>query len=445
MRCSARVDFRAWAIWRSRVIVICASLAIGWIGEDAITGRTASAASSIATQEAADANAEAGWTVSILNDAFERIYGRLEQMDADGVTLRASDGTSNRIDTRRVTSIEAIDLVPARTDGGGIDGIGSNDLDVQEESESLWWISMKDGARILGQPVAIDSVDGEQILWRRGDVVMRLPLANVRQIWRATTNRSPDRSRELREDRVLLGNGEEMKGIVDRMDESGVVVEGENGGRAEWKDVVSVQLADLAMVDDATVKTASMESNNARAAFWVVETRRGERIRMESPALRMGEFSGRAFESTLSYRAAELASLRPMTGAVRWLVDATPIEVEAESFFGEENRAEVKHVSAALRTIAVRARTVLSFEVGDAKRVRLSLSVPKEARRADVTARIWGDDALLHEARGLRAGQVSDVIVIDVTGRKIVKLEADFGRRFGVDDELHWVDAALVR
>lgn len=469
MRCGARVDSRSWAIWRSRAIVICVGLAIGWTGEDAITGRTANAASSIAIQEAASANAEVGWSVSILNDAFERIDGTIEQIDSAGVTVRASDGASSRIESKRVASIEAIDLASDRTIVRSIAGNGSDDTTWQEESESLWWISMKGGERLLGQPVAIDSDGGEQLLWRRGDVVIRLPLAQVREFWRATTSGSSDgathrtthrisdrasarstdrvsgRSNGPAEDRVLLGNGEALNGIVDRMDESGVAVEGENGGNADWKDVVSVQLADLATIDDAPAGLTSQQTDHAGRAIWILETRRGERIRLESPVMQKGELSGQAFGEAFRYRAAELASLRPAAGSLRWLVDATPIEVEAESFFGEENRAEVKYASAALRTIAVRARTVLSFEVGDAKQIRLSVSVPKEARRADVTARVWGDDALLHEARALTAGHVTDVIVIDVTGRKIVKLEADFGTRFGVDDELHWVDAALVR
>ncbi len=467
LRQRLRIDRRVETSVSARVRIMCVCVAIGWFGCIWTSDRITRASTAEATQDAVETNASDGWAASILDDAFERIDGKIEQFDAAGVTVRASDGTSRRVEMSRVASIEAFDLSSSRSHAGVIDGDRATESELKEELDSLWWMSMNSGVRMLGEPVTMDSVGGEQLLWRRGDVVIRVPLGSVRGFWRAsmspTLNPSNDRSSGLSSeqsrrqdvDHVHLGNGEVLTGIVDRMDEAGVAVEGESGGRADWKDVVSVQLAEVATDDGATTNgtpeigtpgnDASGQTQGADGSTWIVETRLGERVRLRSPSMQKGEISGQAFGATFSYRADELASLRPMSGSVRWLVDATPIEAKSESYFGDAGHLQVKYVSAARRTISVRARTVLSYEVGDAKRLRLSVSVPRMARRADVTARIWGDDTMLHENLGLRAGEVGGVIDIDVTGRRIVRLEVDFGSRFGVDDELHWVDAALLR
>jgi hypothetical protein len=64
---------------------------------------------------------------------------------------------------------------------------------------------------------------------------------------------------------------------------------------------------------------------------------------------------------------------------------------------------------------------------------------------ADVTVRIKLDAKTVHEQEHVRAGLLSPVIWIDLSGAKTLELEADYGNAGDTQDHLNWIEPALVR
>jgi hypothetical protein len=55
------------------------------------------------------------------------------------------------------------------------------------------------------------------------------------------------------------------------------------------------------------------------------------------------------------------------------------------------------------------------------------------------------DDKVVHEQTDFRAGVLAPPLVIDVTGKKQLILEVDYGQNYDVQDRFNWIEPAFLR
>ena len=99
------------------------------------------------------------------------------------------------------------------------------------------------------------------------------------------------------------------------------------------------------------------------------------------------------------------------------------------------------------RGIGVHSYSRLVYEL-DGKRYkafRTRYGINDKLSLADVTVRIKLDDRLVHEKRGVKAGELSPVVVVELGDAKRLVLEVDYGGRIDTQDRLNWLEPALLR
>ena len=100
--------------------------------------------------------------------------------------------------------------------------------------------------------------------------------------------------------------------------------------------------------------------------------------------------------------------------------------------------------------IGVHAYSRLTFAVDPgwtAFRTQYAIDSRRDAPRllADVTVRIEVDGKVVHEQQHVRAGSLSSVVRVDLTGARALTLECDYGPTGDTQAHLNWFEPALLR
>jgi hypothetical protein len=309
------------------------------------------------------------------------------------------------------------------------------------------------GDRLGGEPVKLEN---DRVVWRNtviGELLM--PLSQLAGV--TLPDRSPD-SAAPAEDVVLLANGDTVRGIITGLSADQVTVK-----TASADEPLAVPLASVVTLQFArTGATSSLTTSPATNA-------RTYRVRLTDGSAITGKSLELVNEKlTLAIAGAEprpialasVAGIEQVNGPVSWLTSRQPKEDLQLPFIGNggqsmwKTRTDVDVSGQPMvvggkpfqRGIGVHTYSRLVYPLdGTYKAFRTRYGVNDDLTRADVTVRIRVDGKVAHEAKNVRGGVLSPVVVVDLGSAKELVLEADFGQGAEVEDRLNWLEPALLR
>ncbi len=159
----------------------------------------------------------------------------------------------------------------------------------------------------------------------------------------------------------------------------------------------------------------------------------------------------------LPIRRLAVAELEIVNGRVLWLAQQTPARVEQVPWFDRVIpwRADTSSMGGPLRIgdrtyqrgLCVHSRTVLEYDLaGGCERFHCEVGLLQpEGELGNASVRVLADGAVLFEQSALTAQSPPQSIDVDLTGKKRLTLDVDFGEQYDVGDHVVWGDAYLLR
>ncbi|CAA9403280.1 MAG: CBM51, partial [uncultured Phycisphaerae bacterium] len=302
------------------------------------------------------------------------------------------------------------------------------------------------GDRLNGDPAGMR---GESVVWRNpvaGEVVV--PLTRLAGLTRANDRFAADRRRD---DVATLANGDAVRGTLTDLTAEQVVIKTDAGD-------APVPFASLANVTFA----ATVQAGGAKL-------KPSFRVRLDEGSVLAAtavKLSGDKIEATVGGAAKALplgrvAAVEQVNGPVAFLSSLQPSASLYTPYLGSDQRF-VARMNADFdgnpvrfrdrvypRAIATHSYSKLTWPLDGtyaAFRARYAMD-PKAAAGTggDVTVRVLLDDKVVHERKNVRPGQLSDPVVLDVTGAKTISLEVDYGQMIDSNDRLNWLEPALLK
>ncbi len=247
-------------------------------------------------------------------------------------------------------------------------------------------------------------------------------------------------------DRLLLGNGDRIEGIVTEVNERAFLLETKAGDvRIDQDRVIA-----------ATIVAAPMEHESGpRARVSLVDGSllttpkirwTDDGVRVELLGDRLGRFSGKS-----------ILGIEIEGGRWRWLTEIAPVSVESTPMMAihwpyARNRNVLNGpLRVASRVFqhgfGVHSRSMLAFDLrGEYSELVTSYGVDDDSgAMADVDVAIRVDGQTRHHQKSVRRGTLVGPVRINVAGANRVELVVEFGRHGGVEDRFNWIEPALVR
>jgi hypothetical protein len=158
----------------------------------------------------------------------------------------------------------------------------------------------------------------------------------------------------------------------------------------------------------------------------------------------------------LNVALSRVISIEHLGGPAAWLSMRTPVMNEQTPYFSAAFATQfdrtVNHQPIRVgqhtiaRGIGVHSRSRLVFEIQPQdKKFVTRYGMDANLLLADVDVRVRVDDKIIHEKKSVRGGFLSELIIADVTGAKTLTLEVDYGRGFDVQDQLTWIEPAMIQ
>jgi hypothetical protein len=395
-----------------------------------------------ATAAIAAAPAQEPWTLSTADFKTEQVT--LRAIGEDGVTVVP------------VGQAEARVVPPA-----AFVQVDRNLAAPEQGAASSFMLHLATGDRVGGEPV---KVENDQLTWNStavGELVV--PLTQLTAITKP--GQAPDAGRRT-EDVVVLANGDTVRGIVTSM--AGGQVRVKSGGDAEplsvgMDSVVAVHFATAAAANPAPAPGGGGAEGGPR--LYRVRLDDGSSIAGTSLSLADGKLSlavgtgGGGGGEPRPLDLARVAGIELVNGPVSWLTSRTPSQDVHVPFVASGQPLWRTRVDADVagdpfviggrtlkRGLGVHAQSRLVYPLdGSFKAFRTRYGINDSLVRADVTVRIKLGDRVAHEAKNVRAGVLSPVVVVELADAKELVLEADYGEGIDVEDRLNWLEPALLR
>ena len=158
---------------------------------------------------------------------------------------------------------------------------------------------------------------------------------------------------------------------------------------------------------------------------------------------------------TIPYAHAVRINVR--NGRTIWLTDLTPTAEEVTPYFDRASRPTVNKslTGSPLRIgeiayshgLCTHSRTVLTYGLnGEYDRFQCDLGLQHDSgQQGHVDVRVLTDGEVAYQMADLKLASGLQNVSVDLTGRKKLTLEVDFGLNFDVGDHVTWGDAKLVR
>ena len=381
-----------------------------------------------------DGTAAASIEVRVKTVSQDAIHGRLVQLSmSDGAMIHDETGESRHV--ALVNLVRIATMVPdarhrraestlSLTDGGVLHGrvTGAQDESVLVETIDLG------GIRVPLELISrIESERASQPSYRE----------SVKWFNRATKSD---------EDRVLLTNGDVVRGFVTAIDGEGVSIESELGETAiPRRLVVAVYLAStpppplnqphliLSFRSSGRLTVTDLEwSGNVVEA----RLRDGQQVRIEAERITRVDVVGGKWEwlsthTPISYQHTPMLSLGWERVNDRNVLGG-PLRVADETFE---------------RGVGVHSRSNLTYDLRGKYREFVTYLGIDDASGplADVSARILVDGKRGFEKTGITRGTLHGPIRLDVTKANRIELIVDFGKNGDLQDRFNWIEPALIR
>ena len=351
---------------------------------------------------------------------FETRRGRLVSVGDDGVVVQPSDEAAVTVGRGRFVRMERA-TAPAAKDGADGD---------------TFVLHLRDGDRLRGRPAAL----GDKALTFKTDLVgdVDVPLEQLLALTQPASGSRPWREPPPARDEIVLANGDRLSGFAGAIEAGKLVVEGD-GGAATPVDLSAVRQVRFA--DPGLPPPAGIDKG------WRVTTTAGTLF--TTPALR---FADGRFRATYLGRPVELAerdvaAVEQAGGPVLWLSDLFPALDEQVPYLSATFPTRVNGLSEGSgRGFVVHSRSRLRFDVPPGyKTFRVRYKLADGSPRGDVSLRILFDDNPVHAVDHLGAGQSPRPVELPLDGATSITLEVGYGAGLDVQDEVEWIDPALVR
>ena len=307
-----------------------------------------------------------------------------------------------------------------------------------------WVLQLSDGDRIVGGPAG---AEGQSVVWvskTLGRLVV--PLTGVRSIHHPGTEPGPPNASE---DVVRLTNGDQAAGVFQFID----------GQTVKLADGTSIPLASVVAIDLAVVgepKPPKTDGPTFRVGLSDGSAVTATHLGTEGDLLSFTPAAGQPARVPLS----SVASIEQLNGPVVWLSSLTPTEakrtpyLETDATSGPPYLADRSITGGPIlaagkpyaRGLGVHSQSTLTFAVPKgATKFRTQYALMDGLPYADVSVRVLVDGKPVHEAEGVRSGELSKAVEVPVEGAKQVTLEVGYGENYDVQDRLNWVQPAFVK
>ena len=326
------------------------------------------------------------------------------------------------------------------------------DLPAQSQQQSAggrFTLSLLGGDQFRGDPT---SLDGETLHWNSPALgAIDVPLKQLSMLSRSIRPAANAAGEKRTEDVVTLANGDVVRGILAGLADGAIKIQSQGSEIAIPLDTVAtVALA-------STGPAASNASPQAPRSFRV--TLADDSIVTASALHSIGDqlilkLAGGERKVPLS----SVAGIEQLNGPVSWLSSRTPRENVQTPLLDTTRPAKMdrtvagKPIAFADRTyargIGIAPYSKITWpldQAGDYKFFRTQYAMAGKGQYADATVRIKLDDKVVHERKEFPAGELSPVVIVPLNGAKTLTLEVDFGGNYNVQDQLNWIEPALLK
>jgi hypothetical protein len=308
-----------------------------------------------------------------------------------------------------------------------------------------WRATTTDGQVLRG---AIDRADDDHVALRNARLgIVAFPLDAIRTIERSSSVRRGERV-ESPGDRVLLANGDEVDGVVERLNADGIRIQSAEGADSRtigWDAVERVELANeatkpvsglsaiLRLVDGSIVRADKLHWEGGTASANLVA---GGSVRVPIEVIRAIEVAG---------------------GRRDWLSDLEPIAYEHRPQLGPDFPLgrDVSCLGGPLRAggrtfdrgVGLHSACRAEWKL-DRRYVRLRglVAIDDSAGPlADATLRVIVDGREATRLERLRHGEPPRSLDVDLSKGESLVIEVDYGENADVQDRINLLDAALIR
>jgi hypothetical protein len=319
-----------------------------------------------------------------------------------------------------------------------------------EPSTPKFTLLLSNGDRLAGEP---GSVVGEKLIWVSPSLgKIPVPFNHLVVIAKGDTATAPDEA--PKQDMVKLANGDTAAGVFTNCGDVNVTLQADAGP-------VTIPLASVNRIAFASTGTAAVESSRA----FRIHLADGSMITASDARI-----DGDQFKITLTGKPPQAISLpidsvigiEQTNGPVSWLSSRIPTENIQIPYLPGATRWPARFDTAVDglplsfegkiydHGIGVHAYSRLTYPIDPqwaAFRTQYAIESDRDdpARYADVIVRIKIDGKVVHEKSHVRAGEISDVIKVDLKGAATLTLECDYGDSGCTQAHLNWLQPALLR
>jgi hypothetical protein len=316
----------------------------------------------------------------------------------------------------------------------------------KDQGGGKFTLYLASGDQLRGEPTTLQS---ETLKWNSPALgAMDIPLKQVASL--ARTGRAPAGDEKRSEDVITLANGDVVRGILSGLADGAIKIQSQGNE-------VAVPLDTVASVALASSGSAAANPPRAQRSFRV--TLADDSI-ITATALR-STGDKLALKIAGGERAVPLntvAGIEQLDGPVSWLSSRSPSENVQTPLLDTTRPAKMDRTVTGkpiafgdrvyARGIGVTPYSKITWSLNNAgayKAFRTQYALAGRGTYADVTVRIKLDDKIVHETKDFTAGELSPVVVVPLSGAKSLTLEVDFGGNYNVQDQLNWIEPALVK
>ncbi|MDO8630909.1 MAG: NPCBM/NEW2 domain-containing protein, partial [Phycisphaerales bacterium] len=396
-----------------------------------------------ATRAGAVLAADPGVEVRVRTVEPDPVVGRLTALSLQSGAVLQSGDDKRQIATRDVISMEVFDAYREST---------PDDSDDPPVGRDGAFVGLANGDRIKGRigrsaadVLALDTPDLGNLTLPL-EQVARIRFAQAAMPAYAESVRWFERPLASEDDRLLLTNGDVVRGFVTAIDHEGVTID--NGSA---KNTIPLRLVVAARLIHP--QPAPPQGLYAVAAF-----RDGSRITFTSLEWVNREIEARsAGGARLEFDAGRVSRLDLLGGRWEWLSSQSPASYEHTPMLALdwEYRPDRNVMGGPLtvagetfkRGIGVHSRSSLIFEIrGEYRELVTSFGMDDDSGpAADVTVAILVDGQKRFEKAHIRSGMLHGPVRLDVAKAGRLELIVDFGENGDLQDRFDWIETGLIR
>ncbi|MCC7349048.1 MAG: NPCBM/NEW2 domain-containing protein [Phycisphaerales bacterium] len=303
------------------------------------------------------------------------------------------------------------------------------------------------GDQLVGDPIQTQQ---EKLTWNNpivGELSISLrQIVAIDRVGQSTSTSTDPRM----DDVITLANGDTLHGILTLLDSTRLVVQPASGETA------TVPLESVVRIAFAAIATPKSSTEPAFRLRFVD----GSSLVVRSIHLANGRVQIKfADKATRDIPLGAINAIEQLNGPVVWLSKVTPKENVQIPYFSISLPAQMdRNVLGRPIRYADRiythgigvhsySRLVYALE-GQFATFRTQYAIDttdSDGRYADVTVKILLDGKVVHEQADFKAGVLSPVVLIPLSGASTLTLEVDYGQTMDVQDRFNWIEPALLR